>query len=100
MGDTTPSDSLIEKPDKFGDDLTEIYFNGFEVGLSLSDINIILMANGRPRCRLFASYGTAKTLMENLALSIRAFEQKAKRRVMTMGQVKKAVEVNDTGSTT
>ena len=54
-----------------------IYANSFQVGLSVSDIAITLMANGQPFQILNVSYSTAKGLAE--------ISQKAYYRMLVIG---------------
>ena len=78
--------------------LPGIYFNGFEVGISLSDIYVTLGTNGHQHSRLLMSFNTAKTLMAHLKRTVDAFEQRTKQTIMTMGDINKAIEQYDDGS--
>ncbi len=72
--------------------IQQIYFNGFEVALSLSDVNIMLKTNGVTHSQLFLSFNTAKTLMKVLDQHIRVLEEKTKQEIMTMDKIKEAIE--------
>lgn len=75
-------------------DAPTIYFNGFELAGSLSDMNCVLMADGEPVAKLNMSFTTAKTLSVNLSQTVSAFEQATEHSVMTMDDVKKGYEKN------
>ena len=78
--------------------LPGIYFNGFEVGISLSDIYVTLGTNGHHHSRLLMSFTTAKTFMEHLKRTVDTFEQRTKHTIMTMGDISKALEQDGDGS--
>lgn len=63
------------------------YFNGVQVRLSLSDINMVLMTDDLPSCKLHMSFTTAKTLAENLSAIVSQFERQTGHAIMTMGEV-------------
>lgn len=69
----------------------QIYFNGFEVNLSLSDFSITLTSRGRTIAHMLLSFTTAKTLSEGLAQAIQTLESTTDREIMTMQDVKLAV---------
>jgi len=68
------------------------YFNGFEIGNSLSDMSAILFLEGVPQARLAMSFTTAKTLAENLSAAVRSFEETTKHNIMTMDDVRRGLE--------
>lgn len=67
--------------------LTNLYFNGFELGYSFSDISMILMIEGQPQLKLSMSFTTAKTLQKHLTMVIENFEKATDHKVMTMDEV-------------
>ena len=72
--------------------LPGIYFNGFEIGISLSDIYVTLGTNGHQHSNLMMSFNTAKTLSVQLKKTVEALEQRTKQPVMTMGEINKAIK--------
>ena len=73
------------------DTLPEIYFNGMELRSSLSDMNLIIMVDGQPQCKLRMSFTTAKTLANNLGESLASFEKLTDRPIMTMDDVRESI---------
>ncbi|MBC6441367.1 MAG: hypothetical protein GDA49_13385 [Rhodospirillales bacterium] len=63
------------------------YFNGIEIGSSLSDISVLLMTDGQPLAKLHMSFTTAKTMAENLGAGMAEFEKVTGHSIMTMGEV-------------
>lgn len=92
MGDKTQPEVLIEKSDNKTVEVQEIYFNGIEIGMTLSDLNIILMTNGHRHSQLFMSFSTAKTLLKHLDQAMGELERRTEQTIMTMEDVKKAVD--------
>jgi len=70
------------------------YFNGFEIGSSLSDIGCLLVLDGAPQARLSMSFTTAKTLAYNLGKVIAQFEKTTNHQIMTTEDVKKSYDQN------
>lgn len=60
-----------------------IYFNGFNVSLTNSDINSLLLLDGRPIARLNMSYTTAKTVVALLGQLVDTLEEITGREIMT-----------------
>ena len=71
-----------------------LYFNGFDLSTSLSDMGILLMVDGQPQIRLAMSFTTAKTLAENLTEAVSRFEKIANHAVMNMDEVRTGFERN------
>jgi hypothetical protein len=69
-----------------------VYFNGFELGMSLSDAGVWLLLDGQPQCRITMSFTTAKTLALALADHMRDFEAATQHTIMTMADVQMAVD--------
>jgi hypothetical protein len=80
-----------------------IYANGFVVFLSISDVGLVLQANGREVCVLNMSYTMAKSIVEKLGASIRDFEEKTGNNIMTsefiQQKMQQAVPAKDSGGT-
>ena len=72
-------------------DLPSFYFNGVELGLTLSDVSIIVSLDSVRKSRLHMSYTTAKTLMKSLQQVIAAFERVANHTIMTMDETNAAI---------
>lgn len=72
--------------------IPSVYFNGFEVNNSLSDMILLLLLNGVPVVRLNLSFTTAKTLAKYLQDTVANFEKNTKHKIMTMDDVNKRLE--------
>ncbi len=95
---------MIEMPDKISPDKVEKqtavreiaipnhYFNGFEIGTSMSDMSVLALLDGIPQARLSMSFTTAKTLALKLSNAIEAFESATKHDIMTIDQVKSGMD--------
>jgi hypothetical protein len=68
------------------------YFNGFELGHSLSDMSALILLDGQPQARLSMSFTTAKTLAENLSQVVKTFEQTTHHDIMTMDDVQASMK--------
>jgi hypothetical protein len=68
------------------------YFNGIEIGTSLSDMNALLILDGQPQARLSMSYTMAKTVAEALNLAVDEFEKATDHQIMTMSEVKAGMD--------
>ena len=95
MSDQVPSDpKFTEQTVPLNAPIPQIYMNGFEVSLSLSDFSITLMAHDRKLAYLLLSFSTAKTLSESLSQAVKTLEEITGREIMTMNDVRQAVESN------
>ena len=74
------------------DDLPNIYFNEFGVGISKNDIFILLGRNGKQEAILNASHITAKSLANALNEAIREFEMKTKQKILISEEIEKLME--------
>lgn len=63
--------------------LPATYTNSINIGLSVSDIALTLMNNGRPFQILNMSYSTAKGLAEMLTGAIKKYETETNSKVVT-----------------
>ncbi len=72
--------------------IPHLYFNGFELQSSLSDVGAFLLLDGQPVVRLSLSFTTAKTFAENLGNVIKAFEEATSHTIMTIENVKSGFE--------
>lgn len=69
-----------------------IYFNGFELNATLSDIGLMIMIDGQPQAKLAMSFTTAKTLARNLSEAVSAFEKATDNTLLTMEDIRIAYE--------
>ena len=103
MTDVKKMGTLAPDPAVQPMDCPNIYFNGVEVGVSLSDISVFATINGKRQYRLHMSFTTAKTFAIHLVQAIKILEQAADHDIMTMEDIGKAFENikqprNDTGN--
>ena len=73
-----------------------VYFNGFELGTTLSDVGVVLMIDGQPQVKLSASFTTAKTLAQQLNRAIEAFEKSTNNTLLTMSDIEAAYSTGAT----
>src|SRR4051812_25428175 len=69
-----------------------IYFNGFSLQLSNSDVSAVLIDDGRPLAKLNMSFTTAKTLYENLGELMGKLETVTDHKIMSAGQVEQGLQ--------
>lgn len=87
-----PESKLVEAPAPGTDrSIPDIYLNGLEIGLTLSDIRVTALVDGKQQCTLHMSFTTAKTLASNLTSAIRTFERLTEHKIMVMAQVEKGM---------
>lgn len=73
-------------------DVPGAYFNGFQLGLSNSDVAMTLLSHGQPQSVATMSFTTAKTLYLALGQLIAALEKATGREIMTMDEIAKGLE--------
>lgn len=78
-------------------EIPDVYFNGFQLGLSNSDINALLLRDGKPLAHLKMSFTTAKTLLVHLTNLMGKLEQVTHHTIMTTMQVDEGMKLLDTG---
>lgn len=76
-------------------DIQKIYANGFINAIGNGDIMIVLKNNNQPIALLNLSYTVAKTLYQNLAVTINNLEKKTGNTIMTTDQITKAMSRNE-----
>ncbi|MBP0016883.1 MAG: hypothetical protein J7647_04915 [Cyanobacteria bacterium SBLK] len=76
------------------EDLKNIYFNSFGVGLSESDIVIVLKKNGINEAVLNASYITIKAFALTLLEAVKDFEETTGNKIILAGETKENDEDN------
>ena len=70
----------------------EIYFNGFGVAVGNGDIRIVLTRNNKGVAGLNCSYEVAKTLAEQLAVTINGLEEVIGSKILTVQSINSAME--------
>ncbi len=68
------------------------YFNGYQIALSMSDMNIMMLLDGQPVARLSLSFTTAKSLAHDLNKAVESFEQATEHNIMMIEEVKTAFD--------
>ena len=69
-----------------------VYFNGFELTSSLSDMGAMFMIDGQPQVRVAMSFTTAKTLAASLMTAVQAFEGATGTTLLVMDDVRAAYQ--------
>lgn len=69
-----------------------IYFNGFELGLSNSDVVMVLSLSNGPAASAYMSYTTAKSLAKALNEMVGHLELITKHTIMTSDEVAAGME--------
>jgi hypothetical protein len=91
----TPSEVNQERLVKAAQsDAPKIYANGFALGMSYSDITVVLEANSQTAGVLNLSFTCAKTLAQKLAGIISQLEEKSGRQIMTTDDIEKMFAVS------
>ena len=74
-------------------ELQVLYFNGFQLTLSNSDVSGLLMLNGQPTAAMNMSFTTAKTLSIALNEMINTLEKVTGREIMTNKEIGQGINV-------
>jgi hypothetical protein len=69
----------------------KMYFNGFTLAVTPSDVVIVLQQNNQPVALLNTSYVIAKTLVIKLGDLLKNFEEKTEQPILTLDQINSAV---------
>jgi hypothetical protein len=75
--------------------IPKIYSNGFSLGLTNADAQLVLMLFGRPIAVLSFSYTLTKTLSEKLAKLVNDWEKKTGHVIETTDSIEKAFSQPD-----
>lgn len=67
--------------------IANLYANGFLCARTNADVFVVLQTNGGPNAILNMSYTTAKTLAEDLATTIKEFEDTMQHSIMTIHDI-------------
>ncbi len=73
-------------------EIPEVYFNGFRMGLSNSDIKVILLRDNQAAVNLNMSFTTAKTLLVLLEDIMTKLEQVTNHKIMTTMEVNEGLQ--------
>ena len=73
-------------------EIQNIYFNGFQLGLTNSDIHALLLRDGQPVVDLNMSFTTAKTLQVLLSETMKKLETVTNRDIMTTREVEAGLQ--------
>jgi hypothetical protein len=97
MSDEKPASIEQERQDRLARAIDagvpEIYFNGFVISISGSDVMTGLERNGKPVVILNMSYTIAKTLAISLGQIISQFEEGVERNMLTTHDVERALKM-------
>jgi hypothetical protein len=85
-------DSSPEENSHHIEQIKQLYANGFEVGMSLSDVTLILTLDGAAYAKINLSFITAKTLVGDLKALIENFESATGQSVMSMREVQSSLQ--------
>lgn len=66
----------------------KIYVNGLTVGMSLSDVFMVVNSGPMPSAVIQMSFTTAKTMMQSLTQLITGFEENTGQPLLTMEDIK------------
>jgi hypothetical protein len=75
--------------------IPKIYANGFSLGLTNADAQLVLMLFGRPITVLSLSYTLTKTLSEKLTSLVNDWEKKTGHVIETTDSIEKAFSLHD-----
>jgi hypothetical protein len=64
-----------------------IYFNGYTVASSASDVAFVLMHNNQPVAALTTSFTVAKSLIDSLAGVVKFYEDRTGQHVLTQDEI-------------
>ena len=85
------------QPDEQPIELPVMYFNGFQIGMTNSDVSGILLLNGQPQTIANFSYTTAKTLHEALGKVISGLESATDQKIMTTREIEAGMNAAQNG---
>jgi len=68
----------------------KIYANGFSLGMTNADTQIVLLLFGRPVAVINLSYTLVKTLLEKLQVLVKSWEDKTGQQLQTTDAIDKA----------
>lgn len=68
-----------------------LYANSLAVGVSSTDVNVVLMLDNQPQFRVHMSFTTAKTLERHLADAFKKLESATGHEIMVASEVEKGL---------
>ncbi|MBP0021919.1 MAG: hypothetical protein J7647_30730 [Cyanobacteria bacterium SBLK] len=77
------------------DDLNNIYFNEFGLGVSKNDVLIVLRRNGKPEAIINTSHITAKSFVSALNEALKGFEDNTNYTIPISDEIEKQMEQNN-----
>jgi hypothetical protein len=81
----------------------KIYFNGFVVSTTITDVVIVLQNNNQPVILLNTSHMIGKTLVAKLQQTLRSFEKGSGTHIVTLDKFEKKIQrksnADDSGNT-
>jgi hypothetical protein len=81
-----------------GSQIPNIYANGFQLGFTNADTQLLLILSGRPVAVVNFSYTLAKSISEKLAKLVDEWEKKTGHALQTTDSLDKAFAVKPEGS--
>ncbi|MFH1114471.1 MAG: hypothetical protein V1792_11165 [Pseudomonadota bacterium] len=88
MAKTAESVQQIDLIDLLKDpNVAKLYINGLTVGLSLSDVFMVVNSGPMPVAVVQMSFTTAKTMMQTLSQLINDFEKQTEQPLLTMHEI-------------
>lgn len=80
------SEDLVAKNESI-QRIQHLYFNGFELTSTLSDMGCLLMVDGQPTAKIAMSFTTAKTLFKALESAMDVLERATGKQMLTIDEV-------------
>jgi hypothetical protein len=91
-----PIQKLVPEVIALGDpSVPKIYANGFSLGFTNADVQMVLKLFGRPIAVLSISYTLAKTMAEQFTSIVKAWEDKTKQTLQTTQMIDDAFRLRN-----
>jgi len=97
LDESVPDQRALLNQGLASSDVPKIYTNGFTIGLTNADVNIVLQRAGQPVAMLFMSYTLAKTLREHLDFVVNKLEGIAGQEILTTKKMDEAIRRSKDG---
>ena len=72
--------------------LQTFYFNGFQVGVTNSDMNIVAMLDNQPQVKFVMSFNTAKAFVESVRKAVDAIEEATNAKIISNEEVARMMQ--------
>ncbi|MCA1654553.1 MAG: hypothetical protein ABR588_00390 [Sphingomicrobium sp.] len=72
--------------------IPQVYFNGFQLGLSNADISLVLLLDNQPILKMNMSYTVGKTVLVKLQDMVALLESTTGREIMTTDDAGRGLE--------